>query len=121
LIQGAHSILKRIDTQDGRRARWLRDLVARRGKQVAAVALANKNARVEFTEYRCCRDGLPRTPLGEDISFSKTRFLQPPSAINMPNIRNASDSIFSTRCSNFKRRYTMHSPASDHGDDNGVL
>ena len=73
-----------------------------------------------FTEYRCCSDGLPGTPLGEDISFSKTRFLQPPWAINMPNIRNASDSIFSTHCWNFKRRYTMHSPASDHGDDNGV-
>jgi transposase len=52
LIQGAHSILKRIDTQDGRRGQWLRDLVARRGKQVAAVALANKNARIAWRLLR---------------------------------------------------------------------
>jgi transposase len=46
LIQGAHTILRRIDHRTGPRAAWLRELVARRGKQVAAVALANKNARM---------------------------------------------------------------------------
>jgi len=48
LIQGAHTILKRIDQRAGPRAEWLRALVARRGKKVAAVALANKNARIAW-------------------------------------------------------------------------
>ena len=48
LIQGAHAILKRIDQRDGPRTEWLRALVARRGKQVAAVAVANKNARIAW-------------------------------------------------------------------------
>ena len=48
LIQGAHSILRRIDKREGSRNDWLRRLVDRRGKQVAAVALANKNARIAW-------------------------------------------------------------------------
>jgi transposase len=48
LIQGAHTILRRIDHRTGPRAVWLRELVARRGKKVAAVALANKNARMAW-------------------------------------------------------------------------
>jgi transposase len=48
LIQGAHSILKRIDQRKGPRTDWLRGIVARRGRQVAAVALANKNARIAW-------------------------------------------------------------------------
>ena len=48
LIQGAHSILKHIAHREGPRADWLRALVARRGRQVAAVALANKNARIAW-------------------------------------------------------------------------
>jgi transposase len=48
LIQGAHAILKRLDQRAGPRTEWLRALVARRGKQVAAVALANKNARIAW-------------------------------------------------------------------------
>lgn len=54
LIQGAHSILRRIDqpgTADPR-TEWLRGLVARRGRQVAAVALANKNARIAWRLLR---------------------------------------------------------------------
>jgi transposase len=52
LIQGAHSILRRIDQREGPRTRWLRDLVVRRGKQVAAVALANENARIALQLLR---------------------------------------------------------------------
>jgi hypothetical protein len=54
LIQGAHSILRRIDQPGtaGPRTEWLRGLVARRGRQVAAVALANKNARVAWRLLR---------------------------------------------------------------------
>jgi transposase len=48
LIQGAHAILKRLKYGDGPRTEWLRAIVARRGVQVAAVALANKNARIAW-------------------------------------------------------------------------
>lgn len=48
LIQGAHTTLRWIDRRNGPRADWVRELVARRGKKVAAVALANKNARMAW-------------------------------------------------------------------------
>jgi transposase len=48
LVQGAHAILKHVARREGPRADWLRALVARRGRQVAAVALANKNARIAW-------------------------------------------------------------------------
>jgi len=35
-----------IEGKNDRRSRWLQSLVARRGKNKAAVALANKNARI---------------------------------------------------------------------------
>ncbi len=46
LIHGARSVIKRIEGKEDRRSRWLQALVARRGKNKAAVALANKNARI---------------------------------------------------------------------------
>lgn len=46
LIHGARSVINRIEGKDDRRSRWLQSLVARRGKNKAAVALANKNARI---------------------------------------------------------------------------
>ena len=46
LIHGARSVINRIERRDDRRSRWLQSLVARRGKNKAAVALANKNARI---------------------------------------------------------------------------
>jgi transposase len=45
LIQGAHSILRRIDQSEGPRADWLRGLIGRRGRQVAAVALVPTRMR----------------------------------------------------------------------------
>jgi transposase len=48
LIQGAHTTLRWLDRRRGPRADWVRELVARRGKKVAAVALANKNARIAW-------------------------------------------------------------------------
>lgn len=56
LIQGAHTILRHIGRRSGYRADWIRDLVARRGKKVAAVAIANKNARMA---WRLLAGGLP--------------------------------------------------------------
>lgn len=46
LIHGARSVINRIEGKEDRRSRWLQSLVARRGKNKAAVALANKNARI---------------------------------------------------------------------------
>lgn len=46
LIHGARSVVNRIEGKTDRRSRWLQSLVARRGKNKAAVALANKNARI---------------------------------------------------------------------------
>lgn len=46
LIHGARSLIHWIEGKDDQRSRWLQALVARRGKNKAAVALANKNARI---------------------------------------------------------------------------
>jgi len=46
LIHGARSALQRCRPQSDQRTSWLARLVARRNRNVAAVALANKNARV---------------------------------------------------------------------------
>jgi transposase len=46
LVHGARATLRWIETKDDARSRWLRALIARRGKNRAAVALANKNARI---------------------------------------------------------------------------
>ena len=46
LIHGARSVINRVEGKCDKRSRWLQSLVERRGKNKAAVALANKNARV---------------------------------------------------------------------------
>ena len=48
LIQGAHATLRWIGLKTDRRSTWLRGLMDRRGKNKAAVALANKNARIAW-------------------------------------------------------------------------
>jgi len=45
-VHGARDALRWIDTKDDERSRWLKALIARRRKNRAAVALANKNARI---------------------------------------------------------------------------
>jgi transposase len=58
LVHGARATLRWIETKPDDRSRWLRALIARRGKNRAAVALANKNARIVWAllvhhqEYR---------------------------------------------------------------------
>jgi transposase len=58
LIQGAWSVVRNADKNDDRMSRWARQLVERRGKQKAVVAVANKMARIIWsmlyhqTEYR---------------------------------------------------------------------
>jgi transposase len=46
LLQGAIAVLRRVEGKTDSRSVWLQQLRARRGTQVAAVALANKNARI---------------------------------------------------------------------------
>lgn len=45
LIHGARSVVSRLGTKTDSQSRWLRELVARRGFNIACVALAHKNAR----------------------------------------------------------------------------
>ena len=45
LIHGARAVIRFIDTREDPRSRWVQALVLRCGKNKAAVALANKNAR----------------------------------------------------------------------------
>jgi transposase len=46
LLQGAIAVLRRVEGKTDTRSVWLQQLRARRGTQIAAVALANKNARI---------------------------------------------------------------------------
>ena len=48
MIHGARSALRTAAKRDDRRSRWALDLQERRGANVAAVALANKNARTAW-------------------------------------------------------------------------
>jgi transposase len=58
LVHGARATLRWVDTKSDDRSRWVRALIARRGKNRAAVAFANKNARIVWAllvyhqEYR---------------------------------------------------------------------
>jgi len=47
-VHGARATLHWVDTKSDDRSRWLRALIARRGKNRAAVALASKNARIAW-------------------------------------------------------------------------
>jgi transposase len=46
LIHGGRAVLKVAGQKDEPRSRWLQNLCSRRNKNIAAVALANKNARI---------------------------------------------------------------------------
>ena len=48
LIHGARATLRWIGLKTDRRSQWVRGLIDRRGKNQAAVALANKNARIAW-------------------------------------------------------------------------
>ena len=58
LIQGAWSVVRNVDRSDDRLSRWAKQLIQRRGKHKAAVAVANKLARILWamlyykTDYR---------------------------------------------------------------------
>ncbi len=46
LIHGARSVIRFSESKTDKRNRWINELIARRNKNVATVALANKNARI---------------------------------------------------------------------------
>jgi transposase len=48
LVHGARATLRWVDSKQDERSRWLTALIGRRGKNRAAVALANKNARIAW-------------------------------------------------------------------------
>jgi transposase len=48
LIHGARATLRWVDLKTDRRSQWIREVIARRGKNRAAVAVANKNARIAW-------------------------------------------------------------------------
>lgn len=52
LIRGARSALYAARNKDNPRSLWLQRLKARRGSNIAAVALANKNARIAWVVLR---------------------------------------------------------------------
>lgn len=48
LVQGAHAVMQRLGDKNDKKSTWLRELSKRRGTCRAAVALANKNARIAW-------------------------------------------------------------------------
>jgi transposase len=46
LIHGARAVVKAASQKDDAESRWTNDLVKRRNANIAAVAVANKNARI---------------------------------------------------------------------------
>lgn len=61
LIHGARAVLKVASKKDDPRSRWLQSLSERRNKNIAAVALANKNARIAWALLNKGIDYQPET------------------------------------------------------------
>jgi transposase len=59
LIHGARAVLRHLAHRTHRTDDWLRRLLARRNKNIAAVALANKNARIAWALLAHQRDFAP--------------------------------------------------------------
>ena len=58
-IHGARAVLKVSDKKEDPRSRWIQNLCSRRNKNIAAVALANKNARIVWALLTKETDFLP--------------------------------------------------------------
>jgi len=52
LVQGAWSIIRHVDNSQDRLSCWAREVIARRGKHKAAIAIANKLARIIWAMTR---------------------------------------------------------------------
>jgi hypothetical protein len=68
LIHGARSVLRHLKQRPNHTDSWLARLVARRNRNVAAVALANKNARIAWALLAHQRDFEP-----DYVSVAPTR------------------------------------------------
>jgi transposase len=59
LIHGARAVLKVAGNKDDPRSHWLQNLCSRRNKNIAAIALANKNPRIVWALLTQKTDFLP--------------------------------------------------------------
>jgi transposase len=59
LIHGGRAVLNVVSNKDDSRSRWLQSLSERRNKNIAAVALANKNTRIAWALLSKETDYLP--------------------------------------------------------------
>ena len=59
LIHGARAVLRVAGNKDDLRSRWIQSLCGRRNKNIAAVAVANKNARIVWALLTKKTDFLP--------------------------------------------------------------
>ena len=71
LIHGARSALQRAGRYEDRRSQWAVGVGQRRGRNVAAVALANKNARTAWAVLRSAQDYDAEHLLAPDAATGK--------------------------------------------------
>jgi transposase len=76
LIHGARSALYAARNKDNSRSLWLQRLQSRRGNNIAAVALANKNARVAWAVLRFGQTYRPDMAHGRESSAPSPQRLQ---------------------------------------------
>ena len=62
LIHGARAVVKAAAKKDDAQSRWINDLVKRRNANIAAVAVANKNARIVWALLTKSETYAPPTP-----------------------------------------------------------
>src|SRR5207253_2992504 len=70
LIHGARTTLRRVGRKTDRRSQWMRQLVARRGHNHTALAVANKNARIVWALLTSHQDYQLATGSGQLIRAS---------------------------------------------------
>jgi hypothetical protein len=86
LIHGARTTLRHARRKRDWRSRWVVGLGERRGPNIAAVALANKNARVQWSlltpgeEYRIPVSARPRKRTCQEVAAKVVRYAEDPEA-----------------------------------------
>jgi transposase len=77
LVVGATAVIQQVRKGKGNPSPWLLDLLKRKPPKLAAVALANKNARIIWKllvsgeRYDPARGNLARSPVGADPSAGR--------------------------------------------------
>lgn len=59
LVQGGHAVVNHVGEKQDKRSHWIRALLSRRNRQITAVAVANKNARIIWSLLRRQDDYVP--------------------------------------------------------------